>query len=113
MTDRRSADLALTTEEPVLMDHHHGSATRLTDYEKEAIREELHRLLASTRFHSSHRCQTLLRYVVEESLRGNADSLKERNVGIAVFERDAAYDTNSDPVVRMAAGDPSKNKQHN
>ena len=81
---------------------------RLTDYEKEAIREELHRLLASTRFHSSHRCQTLLRYVVEESLRGNADSLKERNVGIAVFERDAAYDTNSDPVVRMAAGELRK-----
>ena len=108
MTDRRSADLALTTEEPVHTDHHCSSASRLTEFEKEAIREELHRLLASTRFHSSHRCQTLLRYVVEESLRGNADSLKERNVGIAVFERDVAYDTNDDPVVRMAAGELRK-----
>ena len=98
----------MASEERVHTDHRHSSASRLTDHEQEAIREELHRLLASTRFHSSHRCQTLLRYVVEESLRGSADSLKERNVGIAVFGRDAAYDTNSDPVVRMAAGELRK-----
>jgi len=44
----------------------------------------------------------LLNFLVEEKLRGNAEFLKERNIGVEVFKRDAAYDTNSDPVVRMA-----------
>lgn len=74
----------------------------------EAIREQLERLLASPRFVSSPRCQKLLRYIVEETIRGSAESLKERNLGIEVFKRDAAYDTNANPVVRVAAGEVRK-----
>jgi hypothetical protein len=74
----------------------------------EAIREQLEDLLASHRFASSPRCQSLLRYVVEKSLEGNAESLKERNIGIEVFKRDAAYDTNADPVVRVAVSEIRK-----
>jgi hypothetical protein len=74
----------------------------------EAVREQLDRLLGSSRFTSSVRCQALLRHIVEEALRGNVDSLKERNLGIEVFRRDAAYDTNADPVVRIAASEVRK-----
>ena len=74
----------------------------------EAIREQLAKLLASPRFASSQRCQLLLTYVVEETLGGNADSLKERNIGIAVFKRDPAYDTNADPTVRVAVSEIRK-----
>ncbi len=45
---------------------------------------------------------------VEESLQGNADQLKERSLGIAVFHRDPMYDTNTDPVVRFTAGEVRK-----
>jgi hypothetical protein len=85
-----------------------GGAASLTKRDQEAVREQLHRLLSSARFHSSRRCQALLQYVVEESLRGHADALKERTIGVEVFERDPAYDTNTDPVVRMAAGEVRK-----
>jgi hypothetical protein len=72
------------------------------------ILEQLERLLASSRFTSSPRCQTLLRYVVESTLRGNSDSLKERNIGVSLFKREFTYDTNSDPVVRVAASEIRK-----
>ena len=74
----------------------------------EAVREQLERLLHSPRFVSSPRCQHLLRYVVEESLLGHPASLKERSLGFEVFKRDVAYDTNADPVVRVAAGEIRK-----
>jgi hypothetical protein len=102
------AVVALATGDPTHPESRGAAVARLSNAEREAIREELHRLLASTLFHSSHRCQGLLRYVVEEALNGNADSLKERTVGVSVFRRDPVYDTNSDPVVRMAAGELRK-----
>jgi hypothetical protein len=74
----------------------------------EAVREQLERLLASPHFASSPRCQKLLRYVVEQTIRGRAESLKERNLGIEVFEREATYDTNANPVVRVAASEVRK-----
>lgn len=74
----------------------------------DAVRGQLERLLASARFASSVRCQTLLRHLVEEALRGDVESLKERNLGIELFHRDAGYDTNADPVVRIAASEVRK-----
>jgi len=50
----------------------------------------------------------MLRYVVENALNGNADMLKERSIGAEVFGRDLSYDTNNDPVVRIAAGEVRK-----
>jgi hypothetical protein len=44
-----------------------------------------------------------LRFVVERSLHGHAEPLKERTLGIEVFGRAPDYDTNLDPVVRTTA----------
>jgi len=74
----------------------------------EAVREQLERLLASSHFASSPRCQLFLRFVVAATIRGDAESLKERNLGIELFKRDAAYDTNANPVVRVAASEVRK-----
>ena len=79
-----------------------------TEEDRVAIREQLKRILASSHFTTSKRYPALLRYVVEESLQGNADQLKERSLGIAVFHRDPMYDTNTDPVVRFTAGEVRK-----
>ena len=71
---------------------------------KEAIQEQLERLLAHPAFKSSKRCLTLLRYVVEHNLSGEGEPLKERTIGTAVFGRD----TNADPIVRATAGEVCK-----
>src|SRR5690348_17036605 len=66
--------------------------------------EQLARILDSPQFRSSKRCSTFLRYVVEQAVDNHFESLKERTVGVAVFNRDPDYDTNQDPVVRGTAG---------
>ena len=50
----------------------------------------------------------MLRYVVQRAIEGQTDHLKERTLGVAVFGRDPAYDTNLDPVVRVTAGEIRK-----
>lgn len=67
------------------------------------VRSELERLFQSDQFKNSKRCRTLLSYVVEETLAGRGDQLKERLVGINVFGRNPDYETAEDPVVRNAA----------
>jgi hypothetical protein len=73
-----------------------------------AIREQLERILVSHDFSSSKKYPALLRYVVEETLAGRAEQLKERSIGVAVFGRDPDYDTNQDPVVRTVAAEVRK-----
>lgn len=67
------------------------------------VRSQLARLLASSQFRNSKRCQSLLRHVVEAALGGTLDRVKERSIGVDVFGRDPEYDTNQDSVVRNAA----------
>jgi hypothetical protein len=74
----------------------------------EAVRAQLRRILESTPFRTSKRCSDFLRYVVEGTCDGRSDFLKERTLGVAVFEREPDYDTNQDPVVRNTAGQVRK-----
>lgn len=73
-----------------------------------AVRSELQRILAHPTFKNSARCLNFLRYVVEHSLRGDNEILKERTLGVEVFGRDAAYDNNQDPIVRSTASEVRK-----
>lgn len=74
-----------------------------TEAERKAIREQLERILSSPLFNKSKRLPNLLRFVVERSLHGHPEPLKERTLGIEVFGREPGYDTNLDPVVRTTA----------
>ncbi|HEX3985390.1 MAG TPA: hypothetical protein VHX13_02175 [Acidobacteriaceae bacterium] len=74
----------------------------------DAIREQLNSLLASPFFSHSKRFPHFLRFVVEHTLAGDADNIKERTLGIEIFGRDAAYDTASDPIVRVTAAEIRK-----
>src|ERR1700736_3482689 len=74
----------------------------------DAIREELQRVLASHEFRATKRSQDFLRYVVENTLDGHADILKERTIGIDVFARPTSYDPSDDATVRVKAGDVRK-----
>lgn len=68
----------------------------------------LEEVLESSYFSNSKRYPALLRYVVEQTLLGRGDELKERTVGIDVFGRAPDYDTNLDTVVRYSAGEVRK-----
>lgn len=68
------------------------------------IRTELDRILASKGFATTGRLSKLLRYVVEKTLAGETDQLKEYAVGVEVFERDEQYDPRLDSIVRVEAG---------
>jgi hypothetical protein len=79
-----------------------------SEVEKECIYAQLEKISAHSAFKSSRRCLAFLRYVVDHQLRGDAQLLKERTIGIEVFGRDADYDTNDEPVVRTTASEVRK-----
>jgi len=79
-----------------------------TRQDTEAILRELDAILASPHFCNSKRYPTLLRHIVENTLAGKLDLLKERTLGVEVFDRPPTYDTNTDTVVRYTAGEVRK-----
>jgi hypothetical protein len=79
-----------------------------SDYEKGAVEQQLEHLLASSLFNSSKRYGQFLRFVVARALDGQGSQLKERVLGIEIFERNADYDTNTDPIVRVTAAEIRK-----
>lgn len=76
--------------------------------EAPAVLSQLERILASEGFQHSRRYPALLRHVVEKTVAGETDDLKERVLGITVFGRAPEYDTSSDPVVRTTASEVRK-----
>ncbi len=85
-----------------------NSHTTLSKSEQEEVREQLSRLLENPFFSHSKRFPTFLRFVVEQTLAGEVDSIKERTLGIEIFGRDVDYDTASDPIVRVTAAEIRK-----
>ena len=79
-----------------------------TREDREAILRELAEVLASPHFCNSKRYPALLQFIVENTLDGKADLLKERTLGVEVFDRPPTFDTNSDTVVRYTAGEVRK-----
>jgi hypothetical protein len=79
-----------------------------TASEKQLVRLQLERIVSDGRFTASKRYPSLLRYIVEQTLAGNEDDLKERTLGVEVFHRPPDYDTNADPVVRLCAAEVRK-----
>jgi len=76
--------------------------------DREAIFRELEEVISSPHFSNSKRYPALLKYIVDNTLAGRTDLLKERTLGVEVFQRPATYDTNTDTVVRYTAGEVRK-----
>jgi hypothetical protein len=72
------------------------------------VRSQLEKIVSDGRFAASKRYPYLLRYIVEQTLVGNEEDLKERTLGVEVFHRPPDYDTNADPVVRLCAAEVRK-----
>lgn len=74
----------------------------------EEILAQLERMTQDEVFRSSKRSVAFLKYVVTEALNGSGSQIKERTIGVEVFGRSAAYDTNVDHIVRTAASELRK-----
>jgi hypothetical protein len=79
-----------------------------TETDRQSVLREMEAILSSHHFRNSKRYPALLGYLVEKTLAGQADQLKERTLGIEVFGRSPDYDTNADPIVRVTAAEVRK-----
>lgn len=68
------------------------------------IRAQLDKVIASTEFNVPERVRQFLIYVINQTLSGHADRIKAYSVAVEVFGRDANFDIQNDPVVRIEAG---------
>ena len=85
-----------------------STALAMSEEEQAEVRQQLRRVLDTPLFRNSRRYPVLLRFIVEEALEGRGDLLKERLIGIHVFDRPADYDTAADPVVRVTVAEIRK-----
>jgi Tol biopolymer transport system component len=69
----------------------------------ESVRNQLDKIVASQAFASSARSASLLKFVVQEAIDGNADQLKEYTLGAKGLGRGDAFDPRIDPIVRAEA----------
>ncbi len=92
----------------MLTDSTRNGGAALNESEKQAIREQLARLLASPFFRHSQRTLNFLRIVIERTLAGDRGNIKERTLGVEIFARNADYETAADPIVRVTAAEVRK-----
>jgi len=67
------------------------------------VKEHLDRVLGSESFEQADRLKRFLTFVVNETLAGRGDQLKEFLIGIEVFDKESSFDPRTDPIVRVQA----------
>jgi adenylate cyclase len=68
-----------------------------------AVREQLARIVESPRFIPSARLCRFLMHIVNRTICGDLDCLKEFSIAMEVFDRTSKYDPNIDAIVRVEA----------
>jgi adenylate cyclase len=68
-----------------------------------AVRDQLARVVNSPGFVSSARLCRFLTHIVNRTIDGDIDSLKEFSIAMEVFDRTSKYDPNIDAIVRVEA----------
>jgi hypothetical protein len=92
----------------MLLDSITNTPGDFTEEERTAIHLQMERLLANPYFSHSRRFPSFLRFVIDHTLSGQTDTLKERTLGIEIFGKNADYDTSADPIVRVTAAEIRK-----
>src|SRR5881227_2822568 len=75
---------------------------------EQAVRTELHHLLESAAFRTSKRCREFLTYIVEHTMSGPQVTLKERSIGVDLFQLPHDFDTGQHTIVRVTASEVRK-----
>jgi hypothetical protein len=94
-------------DEPILHKSN-GVFSPQTDLEREEVRKQLLKIIQSPVFQNSKRYAAVLQYIVDRTLDGCGEQLKERTIGIDVFNRAPDYDTSTDHAVRSAVAEIRK-----
>src|SRR5688572_26411584 len=71
--------------------------------DRDGVLKQLERVLSSPVFRRAERSSALLRFIVEQTLNGHADRLKEYTLGAEALARGESFDPRTDPVVRAEA----------
>jgi hypothetical protein len=73
-----------------------------------ALQQHLKEIIEGPAFKGSHRSGQFLTYIVDQSIAGHFELLKERSIGVELFRRSPSYDTGEDAIVRVTASDVRK-----
>ncbi len=82
--------------------------TRLSELRERAVRAQLSFLLESAPFRTSKRCSAFLKHIVEHTIAGQSDALKERSIGVDLFQLPPDFDTGQHTIVRVTANEVRK-----
>lgn len=74
-----------------------------TSLEESQIREQLEKIVSSATFARSDRMSGFLRYIVEQTLKGNGHTLKEPVIAQDCFDQGHDFDGAANPIVRVEA----------
>src|SRR6202521_5632128 len=80
-----------------------GSTAELGKDSDVKVAEQLNRILASKAFRQADRLKRFLTFIVEETIAGRGERLKEYVVGVEVFGKPESFDPRNDPIVRVQA----------
>lgn len=83
-----------------------------TEPGKNAVLDQLERIVSSSDFDSSVRAQEFLRYVVRAAVVGREAEISQHAIAINVFGRGSDFDPATDPIVRMQAGRVRRSLEH-
>src|SRR5262245_28650625 len=67
------------------------------------VRAELDRILGTELFARSARLSSFLKFIVEKTLAGDGDSLKEHVIAVELYGKAVDFNTAEDPIVRIDA----------
>jgi adenylate cyclase len=67
------------------------------------VKAQLEKILESETFKESERLKNFLRFVVEKTLDGNEDQVKQYTIATSAFNRGVEFDPQKDPIVRIQA----------
>lgn len=81
---------------------------RLDQSQEDAVLAETGRLLESPSFRTSKRCREFLEYIVVHTMNGSNGDLKERSLGVALFQLPQDFDTGQHTIVRVTANEVRK-----
>src|SRR5690349_549651 len=80
----------------------------LGEVREQVVRSELERLTQSAAFRTSKRCREFLEHIVEHTLSGPSGALKERSIGVELFQLPQDFDTGQHTIVRVTANEVRK-----
>lgn len=83
-------------------------AIELDEFREQAVQTELNRLLESASFRTSKRSREFLQYIVAHTIHGPTGTLKERSIGVELFQLPEDFDPGQHTIVRVTANEVRK-----